>query len=1175
MRGRNRISVRFAVLAGAFVLLLGAMILSGILPFTLPAAAQAANGTILGTVKDASGAVVPDVTVTLQHVATGQTRTVQTGPDGAYRAPALPVGNYTVKFEKSGFNTQQQTGLVLDVAQDLVVNANLQVGTAVQEVEVTGEAPMVNTTSAALGGLVGTQQMAELPLNGRNYVDLVFQQPGVTKQIIASSGGFGSAGTWFSANGAPVRSNNTVLDGALMQNAFAAATSSENGTTLGVDGIAEYKVVTSAVAAEYGMVMGAQTVMVSKSGSNSFHGDAYEYLRNSALDARNYFDTSAGSGGKRLPLFQRNNFGGSFGGPIQKNKTFFYGVYEGLRQNLGVTVFDNVLPAACHQLVANGANYAFAPGVNPASCATGLTAASVIPGQIKPLLDLYPLPTPGLGGPALAPQFTFPTASTQGENYGQMRVDHNFSASDNLFVRYTIDDGHLNNATGSNQAVSSGAAFPQYRTAGLSRNQFATLSENHVFSPTLLNSLRLSFSRTNFGAFNEYVQNLTSPQLSMVAGQPTGGIAFLGGGITGFGPGNYPTVHIQDIWTLADDLMYTRGKHAFKFGALYNSYWLMNLEAKLTQGQVAFSNPANFMQGIYANFSSLTPGSNLQRYWHFNTIGMYAQDDFRVTSRLTLNYGLRYEFMTIPQENDGKMSRFLNFTDPTQSWSYGNVMNNPSLHNFSPRLGFAYDVTGRGTTSVRGGFGWYFDVANMGSAIDQVNLAMPPYSGQSAVNNNRGKCSATWNLNNGPCPSAQKLAGNDIVQIPFQYYPYETGSRLQNMAYNLKNPQSFQYNLTIEQQLPFSTGLTVSYVGLHGLNLWQTREFNPFRPVLINGSYAWQKYLCGGVPSTSPCAGLTDTTSPVNPAYQRLNPNYQTSITTATMGASWFNSLQVSLNRRLVKGLQFQSSYTWSKSLDTTQGQLYSSDCSAAGALQGANPFDPLYDKGPSCFDIAQNWHANLIYHLPNFQSSNFAAKLARGWWFGNIVSVQSGLPFTPMVQANRSNSGVLNGQGQTSVLDRASLVTPADVQFCQSNPASCKYTPVAFDAGSVITGNPKQWFNPNMFKLAAPGFLGDAGRDMLRGPGLLEWDLSVNKDTRLPFLGEAGMVQFRAEFFNILNRTNFALPTQGNASTANVFSGSVNDPAGMTELPNTTVGQISTTATSSRQIQLALKFIF
>ncbi len=1148
MGSRYRTDVRFLIFAGAVALLAGAVILSGVVPVSLPASAQAANGTILGTVKDSSGAVVPDVTVTLQHVATGQTRTVQSGPDGAYRAPALPVGNYTIKFEKSGFNTQQQTGLTLDVAQDLVVNATLQIGTAVQEVEVTGEAPLVNTTSAALGGLVGVQQMAELPLNGRNYVDLVFQQPGVTKQIIASSGGFGSAGTWFSANGAPVRSNNTVLDGALMQNAFAAATSSENGTTLGMDGIAEYRVVTSAVAAEYGMVMGAQTVMVSKSGSNSFHGDGYEYLRNSAMDARNYFDTTKGSGGKRLPLFQRNNFGGSIGGPIQKNKTFFYGVYEGLRQNLGVTVFDNVLPASCHQLVANGANYAFAPGVNPASCASGLTASSVIPAQMVPLINLYPLPTPGLGGNAFAPQFTFPTASTQGENYGQMRVDHNFSANDTLFVRYTIDDGHLNNATGSNQAIASGIAFPQFRTSGLSRNQFATLSENHVFSPTLLNSLRASFSRTNFGAFNEYVTNLTSPQLSMVPGEPVGGIAILGGGITGFGPGNYPTVHIQDIWTLADDLMYTRGKHAFKYGVLYNSYWLMNLEAKLAQGQVAFTNVNNFMRGIYTNFSSLTPGSNLQRYWHFNTLGFYAQDDFRATSRLTLNYGLRYEFMTTPQENDGKMSRFLNFTDPTQSWTYGNVMTNPSLHNFSPRVGFAYDVTGKGTTSVRGGFGWYFDVANMGSAIDQENLAMPPYSGQSAVNKNR--------------------TGSDIIQIPFVYLPGEVGSRLQNMAYNLNNPQSFQYNLTVEQQLPFSTALTVSYVGMHGLNLWQTREYNPFIPTITNGTYEWDPFLCGG----TPCA--TGSTIP-NPAYHRLNPAYQTSITTASMGASWFNSLQVSLNRRLVKGLQFQSSYTWAKSLDTTQGQLYSSDCSAAGALQGANPFNPLYDKGPSCFDIAQNWHANLIYHLPNLQSNSFAAKLEHGWWFGNIVSVQSGLPFTPMVQQNRSLSGVLNGQGQTSVLDRVSLVTPADVQYCQSNPGACKYTPVAFNASSVITGSPAQWFNPNMFKLGPVGQLGNAGRDMLRGPGLVEWDLSINKDTRLPFLGEAGQLEFRAELFNILNHTNFALPTQGNANAANVFAGSVSDLAAFSEAPNNNVGQITTTATSSRQIQLALKFIF
>src|SRR5712691_7871631 len=401
------------------------------------APAQQNTGTILGIVKDSSGAVVPGAGVTILNEETNLTRTVTTGENGTFRAPALPVGRYTVRVELAGFRTQAQRGLILDVAQELVVNPTLEVGAVPQEeVVVSGEAPLVNTTSSALGSVVNEQSMSDLPLNGRNYADLTMLQPGVSPQTLATTGGTATAsGTWFSANGAPVRSNNFMLDGAPMVNGGGSSAASEAGTTLGVDGIREYKVVTSAFSAEYGMVMGSQTLMVSKNGTNQWHGDVFEYLRNSALDARNFFDYQTASGGRRLPLFQRNNFGASFGGPIKKDKTFFYGVYEGLRQNLGVTILDNVLPAACHQLVNRGADNTTL--ANPAGCAPTLTGSNVVPRVIQPFLDLYPLPNlPGN-------QFTFPSASTQRVEFAQMRVDQNFSSADTLFARYTIDDGEL------------------------------------------------------------------------------------------------------------------------------------------------------------------------------------------------------------------------------------------------------------------------------------------------------------------------------------------------------------------------------------------------------------------------------------------------------------------------------------------------------------------------------------------------------------------------------------------------------------------------------------------------------------------------------------------------------------------------------------------------------------
>ncbi len=324
-----------------------------------PMFAQTA-GVILGVVKDSSGGSVPDAKVTVTNTGTNDTRSTTSGDDGAWRVPGLNPGNYTVKIEKDGFKTSTQTGIALDVAQQFVVNPVLEVGAATQEVTVTGEAPIVNTTTSSLGGLVNDQQMADLPLNGRNYMDLTLLQPGVQENTHPAGGGAGATGTWYSSNGAPPRSNNFTLDGAITTNQYGTGANSEANTTLGVDGIKEYKVVTSMFSADYGMTMGSQLVIVTKSGTNNWHGDTFEYLRNNDLDARNFFDYGytipAGQPGHvdRLPQYQFNNFGGSAGGPIRKDKTFFYIVYEGLRGRTGATILDSEPPRARHNLVSAG-----------------------------------------------------------------------------------------------------------------------------------------------------------------------------------------------------------------------------------------------------------------------------------------------------------------------------------------------------------------------------------------------------------------------------------------------------------------------------------------------------------------------------------------------------------------------------------------------------------------------------------------------------------------------------------------------------------------------------------------------------------------------------------------------------------------------------------------------------
>src|SRR2546427_5876830 len=375
--GGFRRGCRVGVFALGLVLFLAAV----------PVFAQLPTGTILGTVKDASGALVPGATVTAQNVETGTSRSILTDETGAYRLPALPVGPYDLRVELSGFKSTTQKGLVLNVGQEAVLNFSLEIGTPLQEVVVSAEAPLVNTTTASLGGLVNEEKLAELPLNGRNYLDLTLLQPGISQNTVVIQLGGGAGGTIYSSNGAPIISNNFLLDGTPTQNVLGYNGASAVGTTLALAAIREYKVITNAFSAEYGMNMGSQMTIVSKGGSNQFHGDAFDYLRNRVLDARNFFDTSYGrclasNAGdcKRNPPYERNNFGGAFGGPIRKDKLFFWGVYEGLKQVKGNPVITKSIPAACvangTRTVAqgnpNGANYR----VTPADCG-GLISAPI------------------------------------------------------------------------------------------------------------------------------------------------------------------------------------------------------------------------------------------------------------------------------------------------------------------------------------------------------------------------------------------------------------------------------------------------------------------------------------------------------------------------------------------------------------------------------------------------------------------------------------------------------------------------------------------------------------------------------------------------------------------------------------------------------------------------------
>ncbi len=1151
--------------------------------------AQLPTGTILGVVKDSSGAVVPGASVTLTNIDTSLTRTGASTEDGSYRFPALPVGHYRLEVLKEGFSALSRTGITLEVGQEATISLILEVGSPGQTVTVAEEAPLVQTSSSTLGGVVNEQQVLDLPLNGRNLVTLTLMQPGVTQTSVIPALTIGSVmttGVTMSNNGMSIHSNSYMLDGANTIGFFGINNSSIIGTTMGIDGVKEYKVVTNTPSAEYGLSMGGQTTVVSKGGTNQFHGDAFDYLRNDTLDARNYFDAldklnfngfgtdkSLNYPGKRIPPFHRNNFGAAFGGPIKKDKTFFYAVYEGLRQTWGQTIATNTLPGNCFDStshVVTAASFSSCSGVATSNInphVLHVLTAPIIPGQA----GLFPYPnanidSSGIRLPGATFNYSFPYIQPTSEDYGQIRLDENLSNSDTFFARYTHEHAEqvANRSYWYNRDYESGAM------------QFATLSETHIFSSALLNTLRGSFSRNLVFGQSTTSPRITDPGTILQPGQDMGGFT-PAGSVTALGFIAADGRYVNNIYTYSDDLYWTKGKHAFKFGTLINNFHIPENGHFNNRGNVQFPTLSNLAQGIYSYMVTLggTLSPSQARSWGQKTFGFYIQDDYRVVPRLTLNLGFRYEFGTIPTELKGNNWQIRDLatadgTTPTQGAVPSRLWgNNPSLKAFSPRIGFAWDPLGNGKMAIRGGAGIYYDIGNLGALLFNTSCCQPPLDVFTTINNSYSSV------------AAMKAAGLPEFQIPLPT-AYGSAPRTpsnpngvvatvtgtaapRNISYHWAQPTDYQWNLTIERELPGSQAVSAGYVGARAIHIIQLEEGNP---TTILGFVNRLPYFCH--PADNPTGPPTiDDQCPTTASFPaKANPTYGNVNQNTAASETWYNALQLHWTKRFSHGLSGGIGYTWSKLLDYGSGHVGNEVAIGEGVLF---PQVRFLDKALAGFDIASNFKGNVTYHIPAFHNTQSRiAKALNGWWIASIISMQSGLPINPLI-GNRSLSNNPGAAG--SATDRPDL-----------DPS--------FDRHKVITHNPARWFDPTMFDLPLAGTLGNAPRNFLRGPDLKNADFAINKDTRLR---EQAVVQFRAEVFNILNRPNFANPGTGQgtgaANNTNIIA-SLSSPAAIqcgpnyavkscqfgsspALAPNATAGIITSTVTTSRQIQLSLKLIF
>jgi len=999
--------------------------------------AQTVTGRILGTIRDSQGAVVPGVSVTAKNLETGAERTVVSNESGGYSITSVPAGSYEVTAVLAGFQKEVRSGVTLTVGAALRVDFTLNVGVLEEQLVVTGEAPQVDTTTSTLAGLVAETTIRELPLNGRDWLQLGALQPGVliglSKNPDLGENVTHGGGMFMSISGGRPTANVFMVDGLVINDNANKSPGSALGVNLGVDAIREFSVLTSTYSAEYGRSSGGVINAITKAGANAIHGTAFYFGRNSALDARNFFD-------QQIPPFRRHQFGGALGGPIKKDKLFYFGNYEGLRQFLSESFTSTTLsPNARNGILASGPPVQIDP-------------------RVKPYLGFFPVPNGDIQGDT--GKYIFGAGQLGVESYAIGRIDYLATTKTTINGSYMFDTSHSTTPDAYNNKL----------VGNRGRHQRLTLSLQHVFSPTLLNTINTGFSRS-VGTGNIDAQaNLAlvnDKSLGFLPGQNAGSLTIAELiGLPTNNPGGFGALGGDSVWYTSpqvnDNVVWVKGRNNIRTGFSVEGIRDNMDVGHNPLGDWQFGSIRDFLTAVPAVFGTAVPGAGSYRGTREKIFGFYIQDDVRLRSNLTVNLGVRYEPTTTMSEVNGLAANLKNLWDA--QITTGNPMyQNPTLHNFVPRVGFAWDPYGNGKTAVRAGFGM-FNVLPLPNLLSgNLNHTVP------------------FNLN-------ATIIKPPSSSFPNQVLPLLTADAGSGYYMQGDPPQAYklQWNLNVERQITSGLSVTAGYVGSRGVHLPRRYgDLNLVPPYLVK---------------TLPDGHLQ---FPATGSIQRINPNFPLIPATLWNGYSIYHSGQLNVSQRFSHGVTFQGVYVWSKNIDVGSSEVNRSD--NFNNVDAPYGFMPRLERGVADWDVPHHFAANFVWDLPNVSTQSAVPRfLLSGWELGGIFTAQSGMPFSATIGADQARTGT--GAGNTNG------------QRPDYNPAP------GCSPNAVNPGHPENYIKVECFSFPALGQLGNLGRNTLRSPNIEEFDFSVFKNHNV--FGDKMKVQFRTEAFNLFNRPNFGART-------------------------------------------------